>query len=311
MDQSLATRADLAPSTQKVIDTFLKTFTSAETRRAYRKPVETAVQELGDLQSITPVALVEYKDRVLSRLTDKEHPLSPASVARKLDALRSFLKFARLTGQCSLSIEVIRFTLKSPPATVIRPYQVLTEKEMGHLLAGARDNPRNRVLLALTYSTGLRAAEVCNLRVGDISQDEQGMVIRVRQGKGLKDRVVPVEDLASSLLLSYLQIKKIDLSTKSDRARYVFESRKGKGRGKLTTSRLRQIVADYLKKSRIRKPVSMHSLRHSAAIRWIKRGAPVPMVQKLLGHARLDTTQRYAAHFEMPELREIVNRAQK
>ncbi len=302
---------ELAPREhwRTVLEAFLQTLNSDATKRVYRKAIEHALSELSDLDQLTALQLTAYRDQWIARLSEKAaEPLSPSSVAQHLASLRSFLEFARITGQLPLSKEIIQFTLKSPSAQVIKPYQVLTDRELNHLLAAARGKPRDRMILTLAAATGLREAELCALKVADLTVDEQGdLILRVRQGKGRKDRLVPVDRETAALVRSYLTLCGLSLGDKQDTGEYVFPSRKGKGHGRLSTARMRQLIDFYLKKSHIAKPISMHSLRHGAAIHWLRRGAPAPAVQKLLGHSSLATTQKYLDHLELDELKEVVN----
>lgn len=292
-----------------VLRAYLQTLDSPRTKYAYRKAIETAMSEFGELYTVTPLELTAYRDRWIERL-DEDHPrhLSTASVAQHLAAVRAFLLFAQQNQLTLLTRDIIKLTLKSPRVDVIRPYQILTAPELRRLLSAARDNPRDRMLLALAAATGLREMEICNLRVGDITADDAGdLIVRVRKGKGMKDRLVPLDRETAALLRSYFAWRKITLSGSSDALQYVFVSRKGKGAGRLSTARLRQLIAYYVARANIEKRISFHSLRHTAAVHWIRDGAPITGVQKLLGHARLDTTQRYADHFLMEELKVIVN----
>lgn len=292
-----------------IMDAYLRTLDSSRTQHAYRKAIEHAFQTLGDLDTLSAIALTNYRETWMKRLDDSHaQPLAPSSVAQHLAALRAFLKFARLTDQLHLSVEVIRFTLKSPRVQVIRPYQVLTDKEFGRLIAAARGNLRDRMIFTIADATGLREAELCRLKVGDLTLDEeQDIIVRVRSGKGRKDRLVPLDRNTASLTLAYLKTRNLVLGDKSALGEYLFVSRKGQGHGKLSTARLRQLMAFYLKKAHITKNVSMHSLRHGAAVRWVKRTKDVNAARKLLGHSSLETTQKYLDHENMRNLKETVN----
>lgn len=294
---------------QPILDAFLQTRDSDATKHAYRKHIQSALTQFGDLDTLTAMDLTRYRDTWLARLVDNHpHPLAPSSVKQHLDALRSFLKFARLTGQFHLSNEVIQFALKSPKAEVIKPYQVLTEREFGRLIAAARDNLRNRMIFTLADATGMRESELCRLRVGDLHIDDEGdVLVRVRRGKGNKDRVVPLDKTTAALLTAYLKTRGLTIGVKKDAAEYVFVSRKGKGHGKLSTARIRQLMAHYLQKARIQKNVSMHSLRHGAGLRWVRRTRDTNAVRKLLGHADLKTTQKYLDHLDAQDLKRVVN----
>jgi len=292
-----------------VLKAYLQTLDSPRTKHAYRRAIESAMLQFGELYTVTPLELTAYRDRWMDRL-DEDHArhLSTASVAQHLAAVRAFLLFAQQNQLTLLTRDLIKLTLKSPRVDVIRPYQILNQAELRRLLSSARDNPRDRMLLALAAATGLREMEICNLRVGDITSDDAvDLILRVRKGKGMKDRLVPLDRDTAALLRSYFAWRKITLTGKTDALHYVFASRKGKGAGRLSTARLRQLIAYYAARAGIEKRISFHSLRHTAAVNWIRDGAPITGVQKLLGHARLDTTQRYADHFLMDELKVIVN----
>lgn len=292
-----------------ILMAYLQTLDSDSTKRAYRRAVEIALPALGDLDSLTALDLTAYRDMWLARLSENHpHPLAPATVKLHMDALRSFLKFARLTGKFPLSNEVISFALKSPKAEVVKPYQVLTDREFGRLLVATRDNLRNRMIFTLADATGLRESELCRLRVGDLHIDDEGdTLLRVRRGKGNKDRIVPLDKQTAALVSAYLQSRKLEIGNKKDNAEYVFASRKGKGRGRLSTSRLRQLMAYYLRKARIQKNISMHSLRHGAGLRWVRRTRDTNAVRLLLGHSDLKTTQKYLDHLNAQDLKKVVN----
>lgn len=288
-----------------LLTTWLNTLNSENTRRGYRREVTLAMEDLGGLTGLTPLVLIEYRSKWLARL-DGTKPLSPASVAHHLAALRSFLVFVRRYASSSISEESIDKALKSPKATVIRPYQVLTIAEGRRLIGSARACPRDRVMIDFALATGLRSAEVCNVRVSDLSEDEQGdLMLRVRQGKGRKDRIVPLSQAIGSVVRSYLKYRHLTLSGK--REEYLFASRKGRGHGRLSTARLRQLMQQYTVEAEITKPISMHSLRHTAGITWLREGAPIVAIQKLLGHASLSTTQKYVDHLGLDELKAVVN----
>lgn len=292
-----------------LLTSFLQTLDSESTQRAYRRAVEIAFRSLGPLDALTTPDLTAYRDSWLARLSeDHPRPVAPATVKLHLDALRSFLRFCRITGEFHLPTEVIRFALKSPKAEVVKPYQVLTEREFGRLLAASRGNLRNRMIFTLADATGMRESEICRLRVGDLHEDEEAdLLVRVRRGKGNKDRIVPLDRNTAALLRAFLKTRKLSVGAKKDLTEYVFVSRKGKGKGRLSTARLRQLMSFYLRKAGIQKDISMHSLRHGAGLRWVKRTRDTNAVRKLLGHADLKTTQKYLDHLDAKDLKRVVN----
>ena len=294
-----------------VMETWLNTLDSPETHRVYRRVVESAMSELGELNTVNAVKLTQYRDQWNKRLDlDAPDRLSPASVSLHLAALRSFLRFARITGQLPLPDDVIRFSLKSPKATVIKPYQVFTAAERSRLLSAARKNLRDRVLLDLAIATGLRAAEICAIQIGDLSVDDEGdLLLRVRQGKGRKDRIVPLDVDTAAIVRAYLKGRQLELGSKRDQREYLFASRKGRGHGRLSTARLRQLFDLYRTQAGIEKSLSPHSGRHTTAMNLLNSGADVVVVQKILGHANLATTQKYVDHLKLRDLKDAVNAA--
>jgi len=166
---------------------------------------------------------------------------------------------------------------------------VMSPEEAKRLLAMA-GSLKVRVLLALGYGCGLRAGEVVRLRVGDI--DSAQNIIRVVQGKGRKDRhvMLPLEVLG--LLRQWWQVRptRYDGGVPPEQ-RWLFPGRRP-GRP-ITTRQLSRLFHDTAEAAGIRKPVTLHSLRHSFATHLLDRGTDIRIIQALLGHHKLDTTARY------------------
>jgi integrase/recombinase XerD len=282
-----------------VLESFLNLQNSPQTRRAYSNAISEAFSAMGVewLNEATPPMLTEYRARLVARLdsNDADH-LSPATVSLRLAALRGFLKFARITGLAPLSQEVITFTLESPSAKVVKPYDVLSASEAAKVITTLTEHPRDRALVALALGAGLRAAELTAVRVEDVIADDDGRQwIRVVQGKGRKDRLVPLSPDVVEMLRAFVATKR-----KTKRGAYLFPSRQGTGR--LTTARVYQIVTDAIQAAGITKHLSPHSLRHTFAIGRLRAGASPVIVQKLMGHSNIATTQKYLDHIEMAEL---------
>jgi integrase len=154
------------------------------------------------------------------------------AVTRKLAAARSFLRFCRLTGLTRLTSEVIAFVLKSPTATVIKPYEVLTQAEQSRVLNVVEDRPRDRVWVALALGAGLRASELTGVKVDDlISDDDDADWLRVVQGKGRKDRMIPLSPDVAQVAHEYI------VSHKLRRNDYLITSRQGES-GRMTSARV-------------------------------------------------------------------------
>jgi site-specific recombinase XerD len=288
----------------RLLTTWLDTLDSPATRRNYGAFVREALAGIGGLVNCGNVeALARWRAGLVGRLDAGE--LSPNTVALALAALRSFLRFAALAGALSLTDEAIKRMLKAPRATVLKPYNILSDDEAGRLLAVAR-RPRDRALMAVLLGTGLRAAEAVKLIVGDLHIDADGdLILRVRAGKGRKDRIVPIPRGTTAEIYTYLALRGLEIGAVSDLRVTLFPSREGDDHP-MTTARLRQIVDELLAAAKISKAISPHAMRHTYASTLARRGAKPTAIQKLLGHASLATTAKYLDHLDMAELKAAV-----
>ncbi|MFH1175515.1 MAG: site-specific tyrosine recombinase/integron integrase [bacterium] len=157
--------------------------------------------------------------------------------------------------------------------------EVLSREEIGEIFS-VITNVKHKLLLGLIYSSGLRVSESVNIKVKDL--DFKNSFLNIRQGKGAKDRVTILSDKITGVLKIYVKNKKTD--------DYVFESERG---GKLTERSVQKVFSEALKKSKIKKDASCHSLRHSFATHLLENGTDIRYIQELLGHARIETTQVY------------------
>jgi integrase/recombinase XerD len=156
---------------------------------------------------------------------------------------------------------------------------LLTRKEIDSIL-NSFANKKHRLLIALSYSAGLRVSEAVNLRITDIDLDE--CTLFVREGKGKKDR----RTVISEKLIKDIQ----RLSAGKEDDEYLFDSQQG---GAITTRTAQKIFGQALQRAQITKKATFHSLRHSFATHLLENGVDVRYVQELLGHANIRTTQRY------------------
>jgi integrase/recombinase XerD len=155
---------------------------------------------------------------------------------------------------------------------------------------------RDRLLLELLYATGVRCRELTRLKVADVELDSE--LIYVREGKGGKDRVVPVGPGVCQMIRHYLdRVRPHFLKEKGHD--YLFP---GNGAGPLSPDRVRDQVQYYREESGIKKPVTPHAFRHACATHMLERGAPIRCVQELLGHADINSTQVYT-HVTITDLK--------
>lgn len=247
---------------------------------------------------IDPAELsVEAIRRYLQWLDRKGEKRS--SLARKLACIRSFFRYLLRRGLATRSpVEDMR-TPKLPK----RLPRVLTKDDAGSLMVFPDEisgGLRDRALLETLYSTGARVAELVSLNVGDVDRGEG--VIRL-QGKGRKERIVPIGDLAVQAIQNYhasLHASGVRLDALSP----MFLNMR---RGRLTTRSVARIVARYSKRL-IGGPVSPHTLRHSFATHLLDEGADLRAIQEMLGHASLSTTQRYT-HVATDQLLAVYDKA--
>ena len=286
------------------VETFLAAAVdSPHTRRAYGRHLADALGWLNveTVAEITGAGLAAWRVELIGR------PLAPSSQAQALAALRRFLAWARPFGIHHLAGEVVREALRTPRNSVLRPYDVLTEPEVGATLRAA-STLRDRALLAVLLGGGLRAAECCGLDVGDVREDGDGeAVLYVRRGKGRKDRAVPVRAEVVGAIRAYLAEAGRRLGDAGplflaeDRAAWARASRR------ITPRAVGLIVERVKDRARITgKAFSPHAARHTFAIRALRGGADVVKVARLLGHSDVRVTMRYVDHLGLGELRAAV-----
>jgi len=206
-----------------------------------------------------------------------------------LIALRSFLKYLKKRNVSTLSPDAIELA-----KTGARDIDHLSGDELKRFLA-ASENPRDRAIMELFFSTGLRLSELCSLnRDIDLSKDEFSI-----RGKGDKVRVVFLSDRAKSTIRDYLKSRK-------DMAEPLFanESFRTSKDARLTPRSIQRIVKQVATKAGIYKKVTPHVLRHSFATDLLSNGADIRSVQMMLGHANIATTQVYT-HVTDKQLREV------
>ncbi|OQZ89964.1 site-specific tyrosine recombinase XerD [Mycobacterium alsense] len=217
--------------------------------------------------------------------------LSAVSAARALIAVRGLHRFAAAEGLTELDVaRAVR-----PPTPGRRLPKSLTIDQALALLEGAggdspSDGPltlRNRALLELLYSTGSRISEAVGLDVDDIDTEDRSVLLR---GKGGKQRLVPVGRPAVQAVDAYLVRGRPDLARRGRGTPAIFLNARG---GRLSRQSAWQVLQDAAERAGITSGVSPHMLRHSFATHLLEGGADVRVVQELLGHASVTTTQIY------------------
>lgn len=241
------------------------------------------------------VALVQLPDYTKPALKDlaryvaflHEEQLAAPSVARHLVALKMFYRFLQLEERASATA----VNLLGSPKLWERVPQVLPPTAVEALITapqpGDRFHLRDRAMLEALYATGCRASEVVNLKLNDVYLDSAFCRC---QGKGSKQRVVPLNRHAVAALRAYLGGAADAGGRPTDGPDVVFVSKSGRP---LTRIHLWSLVKKYCKRAGLPKTVSPHTLRHSFATHLLSGGADLRIVQELLGHASITTTQIY------------------
>jgi len=241
--------------------------------------------------------------------------LARSSVARKLAALRSFFRFLCRRGALAVNpaelVRAPRLPIRTTPHLSVDEAFQLLAAPAGRLTAPAarlrKDTEalvrRDRAILELFYASGLRIGELTGLDLGQV--DLQQGLVRVR-GKGRKERIVPVGRAALEALRSYLEIRGgLRRAGDTGHAAPLFLNVQG---GRLSARGVSQVVLRHLVASGLGKKITTHGLRHSFATHLLNAGADLRVIQELLGHARLSTTQRYT-HVGLDKVMEIYDRA--
>ena len=224
-----------------------------------------------------------------------------STIARKLAAIRSFFRF------CIQK----RWLTDNPAKVVSTPKQdkpvpsFLTEEEM----AGFLDLPgskkpldlRDKAMLELLYASGLRVSELVGLNLEDLNFTER--FIRVR-GKGKKERIVPFGRSAENSLRHYLHSRILINKGKID-SQGLFLNYRGE---RLSSRSVERVVNTNIRRSALKRKISPHSLRHSFASHLLSRGADLRVIQELLGHESLSTTQKYT-HLDLSHLLEVYKKS--
>lgn len=173
------------------------------------------------------------------------------------------------------------------------PQGIMTRKEINHLLSQPDADSilglRDKAILELLYSTGIRNSELRNLTIYDV--DTVHNELRITQGKGRKDRVIPLGEIAGKYIEEYINISRpLILEGKVPTQNLLFVSKNGK---KITVANLIWLIKKYVKKARIKKHITAHSFRHTCATHMLRGKSNLRYIQELLGHSSIATTQIY------------------
>ncbi len=244
-------------------------------------------------QAVTPEHINEFVYQISTLL-------APTSQARIISGLKSFFTFLIVDGQ----IEKAPTDLLEVPKLGRKLPEVLAMEEIDAMIEtfdlSVNEGYRNKVMLELLYSCGLRVSELVNLRLSDLFFEEG--FIRVI-GKGSKHRFVPIDPDTMRFITLYKETIRNHMQVKKEDSDVVFLNRRG---GRLTRAMIFTIVKQAAKKVNIQKNISPHSFRHSFATYLLENGADIRMIQLMLGHESILTTEIYT-HISREKLKGVMD----
>jgi len=276
---------------------------SANTVAAYRRDLEgyaawLEANQVTEAPDVAQAHIIEFLRELGAR---EDAPLTASSLARVLSSIRGFHRF--LVEEGRVHVDVAR-DVKPPKLPATLPKALTIEQVEALLAAAAGDTPqrlRDRALLELLYATGARVSEAVALNVDDIVDTD---VVRLR-GKGDKERIVPVGSFARDAIDAYLVRARPLLSARGRATPALFLGLRGQ---RVSRQNAWLILQGTAERAGLAAHVSPHTLRHSFATHLLQGGADVRVVQELLGHASVATTQIYT-HLTADTLRDMYTTA--
>ncbi len=296
--------------------TAFRQFLTAE-KRASEHTVRAYLHDVAELRdhaqrTLGRVPRLDELDVILCRsyLASLHGKNDAVTIGRKLSSLRAFFRLAVRRRLCASSPVA---ALRAPKRAKRLP-RFLGKEDTTRLLDGGRGGEGagdacavalETALFEIIYGAGLRVSEACRLDVDDLEVDARGAMVHVRQGKGRKDRLVPLGQKASAAHQAYLELRHQRLAKLAGTDTHaLFLTARGR---RLGPREVRRMLAR--RELRTGTPqVSPHALRHSFATHLLGEGADLRAIQEMLGHASLRTTQRYA-HVDVDHLMAVYDKA--
>ncbi|MBQ0050522.1 MAG: tyrosine-type recombinase/integrase [Treponema sp.] len=256
------------------------------------------MKTIGPAREINLVELEDLKQCVgeLSKLKR-----SSASINRFISSVRSLFSYCRNFGHLQKNVALELKTVKNPKKiprfmTGVEVDKLCSQPEVNELLWGTRD----KCLFEMMYSSGCRVSEIASLKISDLTSDYSSAIVT---GKGSKDRRVYFETDARKALSEYLEDRKKRFGNLNEP--HIFVNQKGSA---LSVRGISFILTKYSGKDGTKHHVSPHAFRHTFATAMLTNGADVRLVQELLGHSSISTTQRYT-HISTERMIEMYNKA--
>lgn len=242
-----------------------------------------------DIKAVTRTDMEAYIAGLYDYRGSNGKPYTVNTIIIKVRSLKRFFEF--LAARNIIFINPMEF-IAEPRKEKVLPRNIMAELEMRKILdqpnLGTLTGIRDRTILEIFYSTGIRLNELCRLTIYDA--DLQGGMLRINCGKGRKDRVVPLGKHAVRFLREYITKVRPHCTKKNRQNRNLIVDRYGKS---VSCQVITIMIRKYSRAVGIEKKVTAHTFRHSFATQLVKNGADIVAVQKMLGHVDLKTTQGY------------------
>ncbi|MHB8881659.1 MAG: tyrosine-type recombinase/integrase [Thermodesulfovibrionales bacterium] len=254
---------------------------------------------INELAAVTKDIIMDYQAHLFEEINFRGQPNSVFSQNRNLQAVKSFLRFLCENDYIACDPAKSVSYAKEPQRL---PRSILTQSEAKKVLHASDTMTvlgyRDRTILEVLYSTGVRKEELLNILLTDV--DYADGYIRINCGKGRKDRVVPVGKIACRYIENYIRAVRPSL-IRSQNNTHLFLSLRG---NRLSKNMIWEIVKNNSEKAKMEKNISPHTFRHTCATLMLRNNANIRHIQELLGHTSLDSTQVYAA-VSITDLKEV------
>lgn len=259
------------------------------------------VRKLCDFIESEDIELKQVSLELLHSFIAQLHDLgiSPRSQARIISGIKSFFKYLKLEGHIEDNPAIM---LETPLLGTHLP-EILSVEEIDAMIdcidLSKPDGQRNRAIIETLYGCGLRVSELINLEISKLYLDEGYVVIR---GKGSKERLVPISEVAQEQIQLYINEQRSTQTIKRGDDNILFLNKRG---GRLSRVMIFYIIKRLAELAGIRRQVSPHTLRHSFATHLLEGGANLRAIQQMLGHESISTTEIYI-HIDRTRLREEI-----
>ena len=289
----------------EAMDAFLASqIPNKRTARGYRRHCLhfIALQSLEKFADLQTIHLANYRSELMA------DGRGEATHAQALIGLRSFLRWGSAMMAHDIRWETVNYLLPVPKVQVIKQHESLTEREVGVLIEAAKHmGQREHALILVALGAGLRVSELVHLDSSDIHDDAGGgTIIHVRQGKGSKDRLMPVRKEVRASLEAYLKATGRKVGQRGELFQSEDRALASRDSWRLSTKTASKIVRTAVELAGIEKRVTPHALRHTFAFASYIYSHNIVAVQHLLGHATVATTMRYVSHLDKLQLRSAI-----